>query len=165
MLIAFSGPVVYFWAWSMNSLFSTWVWEWTTWAIGVSVEKVSQEFFVVLWRLILGSWAYLIAYGIVRGIFAQPEESSSAQGSAPVSEKASPQVGSTTGEKRRRASIPKSVKMYVWKRDEGRCVECGSKEKLEYDHIIPLSKGGSNTDRNLQILCQRCNRSKGASIS
>ena len=69
-----------------------------------------------------------------------------------------------TVHKRRRESIPKSVKMYVWQRDGGRCVECGSKEKLEYDHIIPFSEGGSNTDRNLQLLCEPCNRSKGSKI-
>lgn len=67
--------------------------------------------------------------------------------------------------KPKREGIPKSVKMYVWQRDQGRCVECGSNEKLEYDHIIPLAKGGSNTDRNIQLLCERCNRSKGTSIS
>lgn len=67
--------------------------------------------------------------------------------------------------KPRREPIPKSVKMYVWQRDQGRCVECGSKERLEYDHIIPVSKGGSNTDRNIQLLCERCNRSKGSSIA
>ena len=69
-----------------------------------------------------------------------------------------------TVHKRRRESIPKSVKMYVWQRDGGRCVECASKEKLEYDHIIPFSEGGSNTDRNLQLLCEPCNRSKGSKI-
>lgn len=63
-----------------------------------------------------------------------------------------------------RQPIPKHVKMYTWQRDGGRCVECGSKEKLEYDHIIPLSKGGSNTERNLQLLCEQCNRSKGSTI-
>lgn len=70
-------------------------------------------------------------------------------------------VGSTPT----REHVPKSVKMYVWQRDNGRCVECGSNEKLEYDHIIPVSKGGSNTDRNIQLLCEGCNRSKGSSIS
>ncbi len=67
--------------------------------------------------------------------------------------------------KPRREHIPKSVKIHVWQRDQARCVNCGSNEKLEYDHIIPLSKGGSNTERNIQLLCERCNRSKGASIS
>ena len=73
-------------------------------------------------------------------------------------------AGSPYSARPRRETIPKSVKMYVWQRDGGRCVECGSNEKLEYDHIIPFSKGGSNTDRNLQLLCERCNRFKGAKI-
>lgn len=60
--------------------------------------------------------------------------------------------------------IPSSVKIAVWRRDGGKCVECGSKEKLEYDHIIPVSKGGSNTERNIQLLCEKCNRKKSASI-
>lgn len=61
---------------------------------------------------------------------------------------------------KRSRHIPASVKREVWQRDEGRCVECGSKERLEYDHIIPFSKGGSNTARNIQLLCEKCNRTK-----
>lgn len=64
----------------------------------------------------------------------------------------------------RREPIPDEVKMFVWKRDEGRCVKCESREKLEFDHIIPVSKGGSSTARNLQLLCEKCNRSKSDSI-
>ncbi|NOR59116.1 MAG: hypothetical protein GQ469_00555 [Methanosarcinales archaeon] len=60
--------------------------------------------------------------------------------------------------------IPTQVKQYVWRRDQGRCVECNSNEKLEYDHIIPVSKGGSNTERNIRLLCEKCNRSKGGRI-
>lgn len=63
-----------------------------------------------------------------------------------------------------RERISDEVKMYVWKRDNGKCVMCGSQDKLEFDHIIPLSMGGSNTARNIQLLCERCNRSKGANI-
>jgi DNA-directed RNA polymerase subunit RPC12/RpoP len=62
--------------------------------------------------------------------------------------------------KERRESIPKQVRHEVWQRDGGRCVECGSNERLEFDHIIPVSKGGSNTTRNIQLLCEHCNRSK-----
>ena len=63
-----------------------------------------------------------------------------------------------------RPGISKDVQSFVWKRDGGRCVECGSNENLEFDHIIPVSKGGSNTARNLQLLCEPSNRRKGASI-
>jgi hypothetical protein len=35
---------------------------------------------------------------------------------------------------------------------------------LEIDHIIPLAKGGITSESNLQTLCWRCNRSKGAKI-
>ncbi|ANE54266.1 HNH endonuclease [Methylomonas sp. DH-1] len=60
--------------------------------------------------------------------------------------------------------VPSNVKLAVWRRDSGKCVECGSNEKLEYDHIIPISKGGSNTERNVQLLCEKCNRKKSANI-
>lgn len=65
---------------------------------------------------------------------------------------------------RKREPISKHVKNEVWQRDKGMCVSCGSKEKLEFDHIIPHSKGGSSTYRNLQLLCEKCNRTKHANI-
>jgi hypothetical protein len=63
-----------------------------------------------------------------------------------------------------REPIPQSVQNTVWNRDGGRCVKCGSNEKLEFDHIIPFSKGGANTYRNLQLLCETCNRKKSNNI-
>jgi len=63
-----------------------------------------------------------------------------------------------------REPIPESIRMFVWRRDSGQCVKCGSKENLEFDHIIPISKGGSNTERNIQILCEHCNREKADKI-
>ena len=60
--------------------------------------------------------------------------------------------------------IPQDVKDKVWNRDGGKCVECGTNQNLEFDHIIPFSKGGANTYRNLQLLCESCNRSKSDSI-
>ncbi|RJO70046.1 DUF2510 domain-containing protein [Nocardia panacis] len=61
-------------------------------------------------------------------------------------------------------SIPQEVKAEVWQRDGGRCVECGNGHYLEFDHIIPLSRGGATSASNLQILCRSCNRSKGVRI-
>lgn len=63
-----------------------------------------------------------------------------------------------------REPIPEEVRREVWRRDGGKCVKCSSQEKLEFDHIIPIIKGGSNTSRNIQLLCQKCNRKKGEEI-
>jgi 5-methylcytosine-specific restriction endonuclease McrA len=64
-----------------------------------------------------------------------------------------------------RERIQDDVKMFVWQRDGGECVYCSSNENLEFDHIISLAMGGSNTARNLQLLCEPCNREKGARIA
>jgi hypothetical protein len=63
-----------------------------------------------------------------------------------------------------REPIPEHVRLFVWRRDKGQCVRCGSKERLEFDHIIPVVAGGSNTERNIQLLCEPCNRSKSATV-
>jgi 5-methylcytosine-specific restriction endonuclease McrA len=62
-----------------------------------------------------------------------------------------------------REPIPKEVQREVWRRDGGKCVVCGSQEKLEFDHIIPVARGGANTARNIQLLCEKCNRAKSDS--
>jgi 5-methylcytosine-specific restriction endonuclease McrA len=63
-----------------------------------------------------------------------------------------------------REPIPEHVRVFVWRRDEGQCVRCGSRERLEFDHIIPVIAGGSSTERNIQLLCESCNRSKSATV-
>jgi 5-methylcytosine-specific restriction endonuclease McrA len=60
--------------------------------------------------------------------------------------------------------ISESVRIFVWQRDKGQCVKCGSHERLEFDHIIPVPEGGSSTERKVQLLCESCNRAKGATI-
>ena len=45
---------------------------------------------------------------------------------------------------------------------KGRCACCSEKRKLTVDHIQPISKGGPNTRRNVQMLCGTCNRQKAA---
>lgn len=61
--------------------------------------------------------------------------------------------------------IPTWVKQHVFKRDRGRCVECGATDQLHFDHDLPYSLGGASaTPRNVQLLCARHNLSKGARI-
>jgi len=64
--------------------------------------------------------------------------------------------------------VPKDVKAAVLKRD-GRCLKCGDPDRLEIDHIIPVSEpelidrllcGNAADPSNLQTLCRACNRSK-----
>lgn len=64
-----------------------------------------------------------------------------------------------------RGAIPEDMKLLVWTRDEGRCRVCGANVELQYDHIIPWSKGGATSPENLQLLCGPCNRRKGASVA
>jgi hypothetical protein len=61
-------------------------------------------------------------------------------------------------------SISVAVRREVWRRDQGKCVSCDSHERLEFDHVIPVTLGGSNTVRNIQLLCERCNRLKAATL-
>jgi len=60
----------------------------------------------------------------------------------------------------KREQISQEVMDKVWNRDGGRCVHCGSQIHLEFDHIIPFSRGGASTYRNIQLLCKKCNIQK-----
>ena len=60
-------------------------------------------------------------------------------------------------QKRHEANI---LKWKIFRRDNFTCQKCGSQDTLELDHIIPVSKGGSNKKDNLQTLCFSCNRKK-----
>ena len=64
-----------------------------------------------------------------------------------------------------RRIIPTPVKLEVWKRDGGKCVECGSADELHFDHILPYSKGGTSIKtENVQLLCARHNLAKSDKI-
>ena len=69
-----------------------------------------------------------------------------------------------TPSQRASRAIPPGIRAEVWRRDGGACAECGATEYLEFDHIIPWSRGGATSVGNLQLLCRRCNLAKGARI-
>ena len=60
--------------------------------------------------------------------------------------------------------ISRTTQFRVLKRDNQICFSCGNSVKdqdVEFDHIIPWSKGGSSDEHNVNLLCKACNRKKG----
>ncbi len=63
-----------------------------------------------------------------------------------------------------RQAVPKKVRFEVMQRDGFSCRLCGRGQvegvKLQLDHRIPISRGGTNDLSNLQTLCEDCNQGK-----
>jgi hypothetical protein len=60
-------------------------------------------------------------------------------------------------------NIPRAVMLRVARRDNNQCQICGKvlrDTEIEFDHIIPISKGGSSEENNIQVTCFDCNRDK-----
>lgn len=67
----------------------------------------------------------------------------------------------------KRKAIPKSIRFEVFKRDSFTCQYCGRSAPdvlLEVDHIVPVSKGGTDDLLNLVTSCRDCNRGKSAKL-
>lgn len=70
----------------------------------------------------------------------------------------------------KRRAIPEWAKKAVYHRDKGRCVFCNTDltylintlNQSNLDHMVPLDKFGSNDPCNIQLTCERCNKSKRA---
>jgi 5-methylcytosine-specific restriction endonuclease McrA len=63
-----------------------------------------------------------------------------------------------------RSAVSPSLRLRIFARDGHKCQQCGAKPPLELDHIMPVSKGGSAEESNLQALCVKCNRAKRDSV-
>lgn len=61
-----------------------------------------------------------------------------------------------------REAISVAVKSIVLARDGQRCAYCGTIEApFHYDHLYPVSRGGSNHASNIVLACASCNLAKG----
>lgn len=65
-----------------------------------------------------------------------------------------------SGNKRLPSNQWSIIRLEIFARDNFTCTYCGAKDRLECDHIIPISRGGSNLHSNLTTACSSCNRSK-----
>ena len=79
------------------------------------------------------------------------------------------QSGATeTKESRRQGRyLPRDVMLKVVRRDNQFCQVCHQHvrdDEIEFDHIIPYSKGGPTTVANIRLLCRSCNRKKSNSL-
>lgn len=62
-----------------------------------------------------------------------------------------------------RVAIPLVIQQQVLSRQGRVCTYCGDTEgPFDFDHIFPVSRGGTNDPSNLTLACSSCNRSKGA---
>ncbi|MBD3004693.1 HNH endonuclease [Streptomyces sp. 5-10] len=62
---------------------------------------------------------------------------------------------------RRRRPISQRKRARILERDGHACLACESADDLTLDHVVHWSKGGSNADDNLRVLCRPCNSSRG----
>ena len=59
---------------------------------------------------------------------------------------------------------PDNLRYQALKEGGGGCALCGAaknEQPLDLDHILPRSRGGKHELANLQVLCAKCNRTKG----
>lgn len=72
------------------------------------------------------------------------------------------------GYENRRKNLVGKITGDEWKEIKNRygnkCLRCGTYENISIDHVIPVSKGGTNTADNIQPLCRKCNSIKGTKI-
>jgi 5-methylcytosine-specific restriction endonuclease McrA len=59
------------------------------------------------------------------------------------------------------AAWPAFTRFNLFLRDEFTCQYCGAKGEMTFDHVLPRSKGGRTTWRNVVAACGRCNLRKG----
>lgn len=76
-------------------------------------------------------------------------------------------ITETQEERRRGRYIPFRTKMRVVRRDNYTCQHCGKHlkdDEVEFDHIIPHTKGGSAAEHNIRLTCFDCNRDKSDDV-
>lgn len=85
------------------------------------------------------------------------DQTASPQPPPATSKVKAPPPGPATSKVRLR-HIPAKVRRQIWRRDQGRCQQCGSEHALQLDHKLPFACGGDHSPENLRLLCRNCNQ-------
>lgn len=91
----------------------------------------------------------------------QAEEESKKQEVIEIAPIKEPRKGS------RRCTFKQAIRLKIYQRSSGVCYLCGETltiEEFTIDHVLPLSKGGTNRQKNLRAAHEKCNYDKADKI-
>ena len=129
-------------------------WEVAAWVVlpCLAIYFLTLDSWVPFVILLICVVLYFVIKGVNEGAFAGSVSTSTAR----------PRLSSVGSQRRR--EIPLNVRHQVFRNAKNRCQQCGKSAAdgvtLEVDHIMPVSKGGSDDISNLQLLCFECNSGK-----
>lgn len=141
---------------TQNALFLRAATEYASGTRGPEIVKVYE-------KIRDGIWAYNGTFQLVQGFIESDGKRSVFKFrlrlvDESVAEQALPELPVERG-------IPSAIKQEIYKRDRGRCVICGARDNLHFDHDLPFSVGGSSlTAKNVRLLCARHNLQKSNKI-
>lgn len=61
--------------------------------------------------------------------------------------------------------ISRPLRQRVWQQYGGRCAECASTQYLEFNYIVPISRGGADAQTNLYLICRHCKMAQSDAAS
>jgi Pyruvate/2-oxoacid:ferredoxin oxidoreductase delta subunit len=137
--------------------------EWVHWAGKIDLTQKPKALCKPCWEL------KYCPYGALVEEFPLPHDRSNPKGcrifghECPVFHVAE-SISETRELRRASREIPQAVKTRVLFRDNRICAGCNTPipvDQVHYDHIIPWTKGGPSEEHNIQLLCRKCNLSKG----
>jgi 5-methylcytosine-specific restriction endonuclease McrA len=73
-------------------------------------------------------------------------------------------IASSHNKRARRLGLPGHLTvqdvLWIYEYYGEKCMDCGTRENLELDHVKPMSLGGANFPSNIQLTCTKCNRDR-----
>ena len=61
--------------------------------------------------------------------------------------------------------MPEKIRVAAWRRGGGKCSKCGRRDQLDFEFILPPSRGGKTSPDNIRIVCHACGREPAPATS